>query len=227
MTWIESGSFISPAIPGAVGVESRTALRHGGEDQALALVTDVGPAGDLVNGAMAAGTEAAFHPADVDAGRGHGLRHRRRGHRAAREDGAGHARGGFALELLRDPDTGVDQRVEVDAGVDAEPAQQPDHILGRDIARGARGIGATAEAGDGTVEDADAHLQRGVDVGRGHAVGVVEMPGDLLQRDAPRHGLDHVLGALRRAGAYGVAEADFVAAHLDQRMRDVGHGQRA
>ena len=44
----------------------------------------------------------------------------------------------------------VDQRVEVDAGLDAEPVQLPDQVLGGEVAGGALGVRAAAEPAGAT-----------------------------------------------------------------------------
>ena len=70
MTCIESGSFIGCSVAGEAGFRGKPEppLRHGDQDQPLAVVADIGPAGDLVKSAKAAGAEADFHLADIDAG---------------------------------------------------------------------------------------------------------------------------------------------------------------
>ena len=49
---------------------------------------------------------------------------------------------------------GGQQLFHVDSRFDAQPLQQVDDILGRDVPRSAGGIWAAAEAGDRAVEDA-------------------------------------------------------------------------
>ncbi len=101
------------------------------------------PRSNFIEGAKASGTKACLHLAHIDARRGH---HRRQPfvtdvstglrclHRALGKNGVCHARRRLALQQLRNPRAGVDQRIEIDAGIDAQAAQQPDHVFRRDIA---------------------------------------------------------------------------------------------
>src|SRR3712207_9133244 len=79
---------------------------------------------------------------------------RGRGGRPARErpravDAAGQLAAQRALEPLRD----ADQRLEVDARLDALALEQVDEVLRGDVPRRARRERAAAEAADGRVED--------------------------------------------------------------------------
>src|SRR5579871_6678837 len=54
-----------------------------------------------------------------------------------------------------------DERVEVDARLDALAFEQVDEVLGRDVARGARGERTAAEAADRGVQHPRARLEGG------------------------------------------------------------------
>src|SRR5439155_1614850 len=79
-----------------------------------------------------------------------------------------------AFEPLRDPD----QRVEVDARLDALAVEQVDEILGADVPGRPRSEGAAADASDRRVEHARARLERGVRVRKARVAGVVEVNAD-------------------------------------------------
>src|SRR5579859_5377548 len=58
--------------------------------------------------------------------------------------------------------------------------------------------------------------QRGVDVGEGLAVGVVEVAGELVDGDTVGDGLDEGGSAVGGADADGVAEGNFIAAAIEE-----------
>ena len=64
-----------------------------------------------------------------------------------------------------------------DAAVDAEPVEQIDHILARDVAGRPRRIGAAAQSCDRAVEHGDAAFERRQDIRQRLAVGVVTVEG--------------------------------------------------
>lgn len=109
-----------------------------------------------------------------------------------------------------------DQCVDVDTGMDAQAVEQVEHVLAGHVAAGALGIGTAAEAGHRAVEHVDAFQQARVDVRQRLAVGVVEVPGQLVARDVAADHLEQGTGLAGGAGADGVAERDLVAAHLEQ-----------
>ena len=74
-----------------------------------------------------------------------------------------------------------DQRVEVDAGLDALAVEQVEHVLGGDVAGRARRERAAAEAADRRVEDRRARLDRRPGAGDAGVARVVEVAAD---RDA-------------------------------------------
>ena len=88
---------------------------------------------------------------------------------------------------------GLDQRVEVDAGVDAHLAAGEHQILGADVAGRTLvpGEGAAAEAADRGVELRDAHLHRRDRVGDRAAAGVVQMQLEVQLRPFVAHLADH------------------------------------
>ena len=125
---------------------------------------------------------------------------------------------GGAVERRRDEGACFHQLVEIDAGLDAEPVQHIDHILGCHIAGSTGRIRAAAKAGDRGIHHCDAHLQHRQQVGKSLAVGIMEMHGEMADVDLGRHGFDHALRLGRRADADGIAQAHLVAAHADQRL---------
>ncbi len=115
---------------------------------------------------------------------------------------------------------------EIDAGAHAEAVEHVEHVLGGDVARGARGEGTAAEAGDRGVDDGDAALQAGEDVGQRLTVGVVKVHRQRLDRHLRGDRVDHGDGAAGRAGADGVAQRDLPAAELEERAGDGGDRRR-
>jgi hypothetical protein len=123
-----------------------------------------------------------------------------------------------AAEDLLGRARGLEQRVEVDAGLDPHLVQHRDEVLGGDVAGRAGRDGAAAELAEARLERVDAGLERGEHVGEALAAGVVEVGGQL----------DVVAEASRAAGkksrtwrgvghAGGVAEADLLGARGLQR----------
>ena len=70
----------------------------------------------------------------------------------------------LAIQDAADPLPGRDDLAEIDSRLDAEPVEQVQHILGRDVTGGALGVRAAAEACDAGIEGGDAQLQAGVDI---------------------------------------------------------------
>ena len=64
-----------------------------------------------------------------------------------------------------------------DAGFDAQALQQATHVLATPRCPERPWHGGSHPASDGTVEDGDANCSAKRDIGDGHAVGVVEVPG--------------------------------------------------
>src|SRR5437763_10375237 len=98
------------------------------------------------------------------------------------QDGSGRTRVRLPTEEVADELAGVDQLVEVDAGLDAKPLQQVDDVLGRNVARRALGIRAAAESRHRGVVLPDAHLEARHRVGKRPAVGVVEVARHVVER---------------------------------------------
>ncbi len=87
-------------------------------------------------------------------------------------------------QLFGHPHAGSHQGLEIDAGLDAEAVQEPDKILGGQVAGGAAGVGTAAQAAGRRVDDGDAGLEGGQGVGQRLPVGVVEVDGHLPGRNA-------------------------------------------
>lgn len=105
----------------------------------------------------------------------------------------GHDTGGArASEALAHPAAGGGEGVQIDSGMDAESVQHPQQVFRGQVSGGAVGVGAVADAAGGAVELGDARGERGMHVGKGLPVGVVEVRGDPLRGDAhplPRPGV--------------------------------------
>ncbi len=96
-------------------------------------------------------------------------------------DGTG---GAGPVEVGGHPHAGGGQPGEVDAGLDTEPVQHPDQVLGGEVAGGGLGVRAAAEPAGRRVDRGHAVFQRRVGVGEGLSVGVVEVHADLVGRHA-------------------------------------------
>src|SRR5215208_7295266 len=70
---------------------------------------------------------------------------------------------------------GAEQCLEVDPGVDAHLVQHRHQVLGRDVPRSAGWHRAAAELAEARLERLAARLERGEDVRKALATGVVEM----------------------------------------------------
>src|SRR3954470_20348358 len=93
---------------------------------------------------------------------------------SARE-GADDGGGAGTTEVAGQPGGGLDECGQVHPVLDAQAGEEPDHVLGREVAGGALGVGAAAEAAGAGVERRDSGEQPGVGVGEGLTVGVVEV----------------------------------------------------
>jgi hypothetical protein len=88
---------------------------------------------------------------------------------------ADHGRRTGPSELARHPGAGLHDGAQVDAVLDPQTGEEPHEVLGGEVARGALGVGAAAEAAGGGIVRRHAGLEPRVDVGEGLAVGVVEV----------------------------------------------------
>src|SRR5712675_2482532 len=125
-----------------------------------------------------------------------------------------------AADELADPQ---DLR-QVDTGFDAQAIEHVDHVLGRDVAGRAPGVGAAAETGHRAVEGSHARFERGVDVRERLPVGVMVVACELGRRDPFCDRRYHRADAPGRSDPDRVAERDLVAAHLVEFFRQ--HGDR-
>src|SRR5437764_3124465 len=116
---------------------------------------------------------------------------------------------------------GLQQRVEVHAGLDAHLVQHRDEVLGGDVAGGALRHRAAAELAEARLVAGHARLQRGEDVGQPLATRVVEVRGQLdvgsERFPRQREELAHLAG-IGHAG--GIAEADLLRTGADEAARD-------
>ena len=93
--------------------------------------------------------------------------------------GAQHVGAERAAEQLLRRARGLDQRREVDPGLDPHLVQHRDQVLGRDVAGRARRDRAAAELAEARLERVDSLLERREHVGEALAAGVVEVRGQL------------------------------------------------
>ena len=85
------------------------------------------------------------------------------------------------------------------AGLDAEAVQHEQQIFGGKVARGAGREGAAAQAAGGAVERRHAVIEAGEHVGEGGAARVVEVQGDLMQREPGADGSEDTEDVARSA----------------------------
>jgi hypothetical protein len=113
----------------------------------------------------------------------------------------------MADDLLRHP-SDLDQRVEIDAGLDAHLLAQQHQLFSADVAGRAlvRGEGTAAEAADRGIEAAHAHAQARMGVRHRKPAGVVQMQPDPLIRPAAAHLADHPRDPLRRRPSHRVRQ---------------------
>src|SRR3954453_11831955 len=133
-------------------------------------------------------------------------------------------------EVTGQPGGGLEERGQVHAVLDAESGEEPDEILGGEVASRALGVGAAAEAPGAAVERRDSGEQSGVGVGEGLAVGVVEVESEGAHvRAGAAELVDQCSDVAGGAHADGVAEAELTGAEVEQTAADRddlpdGHG---
>src|SRR6218665_3928810 len=130
---------------------------------------------------------------------------------------------GLAAQKAADVGAGIDEFVQVDAGLYVHAVQHIHHVFGSHIACGAPGIGAAAQAGDRAVVLPQAHLQRGQGVGQRLAVGVMEMARNGVDAVMLQRRLHGALHLARCAHADGVGHAHMLHADLLHQPRQAGH----
>src|SRR5208337_4237170 len=69
----------------------------------------------------------------------------------------------------------LEQRIEIDAGIEIHRLQHEDEVLGRDVAGRSGSMRTAAETAKRRIERTDAAVKRGDDVGEPGAAGIVEM----------------------------------------------------
>ena len=113
----------------------------------------------------------------------------------------------------------LDQRVEIDAGVDPHFLAEQHQFLGAHITGGLglTGKRAAAEATDRRVELRHTHLEPGVGVGDRKTARIVQVQRDRHVRPATAHLSEHTLDPHRRRPAHRVGERE---------VFDVGSGLR-
>lgn len=134
-------------------------------------------------------------------------------------------------QLLGHPHARGGEGGQIDPGLDAETVEHPHQVLGGEVAGGALRVRTAAEAARGGVDRGHAVLERREGVGEGLAVGVVEVHADPLGGDAFRVQRGQQRPDVARGGdADGVAEAELVAAEVEQRLGgadDLGERDRS
>src|SRR6185369_13268935 len=91
------------------------------------------------------------------------------------------------------------QPVKVNSCLYAESVQHIEEVLAGDIPGSPRSVRTPAQSGYGTVNNGDAALQNGQDVGQSLPVGVVEMNRQLFTRDLVGNSIHHGLRLARSA----------------------------
>src|SRR5579884_3904896 len=126
--------------------------------------------------------------------------------------------GGGVAEQGGDEAGGRDQLCQIDSGGNAKTVEHVDKVFGGEVARRTGGVGAATKTARRRVDDADAHLQRGKDVGKGGAACVVEVDGQLFDGNRALAGqqVKHLYHLVGRGDADGIAEREFVDAHCQQ-----------
>ena len=138
--------------------------------------------------------------------------------------GAVDAAGELAAEQLVEPGGDLDQRVEVDAGLDPLALEQVEDVLGGDVAGRARRERAAAEAADRGVEQGRAGLHGRPCAGDARVARVVEVAADRDAEDGDA--LDEPRDGTRRRDADRVREHDLAGAGGDEPLRQVGDDAR-
>src|SRR6267154_2986432 len=139
-----------------------------------------------------------------------------------RRERARDLRARLAPEDAADELAGAQDLRQVDTGFDAQAVEHVDHVLGRDVAGGAPGVGAAAETGHRAVEGSHARFERGVDVRERLPVGIVVVAGEPADRDPFCDRLDHRADAPGCSDSDRVAQRDLVAAHFVEFFRERG-----
>ena len=114
--------------------------------------------------------------------------------------------------------------MKIDTGLYTHAIEHVNDVFGSDVAGCAGRIRTAAETGQGGIDDSDAELQSGQDVGERLTPGVVKMDGETVQRDMLRDRGEHPLHIPRSADTDGVTERDFIAAHLQEFTSYAGDG---
>ena len=96
--------------------------------------------------------------------------------------GPHHLTGEVAADEVLGEVGGVDERVEIDTGVDVHVLEHVDQVLGDDVAGRARRVGAAAEPADRRVVARDAAAEAGEHVREAGAARVVEVQPDRRRR---------------------------------------------
>src|SRR3954452_4722981 len=144
-------------------------------------------------------------------------------------DGAGHerVRAERAPEVRLDRARDLQQRGEVDAGLDHHLVQHGDDVLRGDVAGRTGRDGTAAELAEARLEGLDARLPGGIDVREPLPARVVEVRGELhVAAELAARALEEGphLGGVRHPR--GVAEADLLGAGRRKPARDREHPPR-
>ncbi len=108
--------------------------------------------------------------------------------------------------------------IPIDPAFASQALQQKEQVFAGDVAAGADCVWAAAETGDRAVKYRHTEFKRSVDVGDRHPVGVMVMPGQLLDRHHRRAGYDRVLDRSGCTSTDGIAERDLLATHFEQSL---------
>ena len=129
-------------------------------------------------------------------------------------------------DLGLDEGRSLNECVEIDTGLDAEPVQHVNQILGRKVARCARCIWATAESTGRCIERRNAELERGQHIGQCGPARVVKVQRDCVKRNPVGDDGYHAANPARMGDADRVADRHFERAHVHQRFGDGSDARR-
>src|SRR5262245_58287227 len=113
--------------------------------------------------------------------------------------------------------------VEIDAGRDAQPVEEIEQILGREIAQGAWRVRTSAESARGGIERRDSEVERREDVRQCGASRVMKMERDSIARDRACERGEHAADLSRMRDADRVADRYFEDAEVQEARREIDH----
>ena len=111
--------------------------------------------------------------------------------------------------------------IQINIGFYIQTLQQVEHIFRRDIAGSAFGIRTTAQTCDRGMKNTHANFECRIDIGQRLSVGVMKMPGQLMDGKFFCHALKYLLHPNRRTDTNRIGHINFVTAQVPQAHRDI------